>query len=186
MDLINYLLQHLSVDKLVTAMKDRGFVLAGTNLQTHFPHPPAHLHLPSSTTHHVTSPTTPVQTLLPQTAPASTQLQQGRERDQTPRQRGAEREREREKGRERESETDGCSKHTLTGKGRADHPGACRADQCSTSASAQPSHRSSLTPPLPYYKGQGREEEDQGYAVPMEEIGQPLYNCLSCRAAAAV
>jgi hypothetical protein len=104
MDLIDYLLQHLSVDKLVTDMKDRGFVLTSTNLQTHFPHAQAHLHLPSSTTHHVPLPPTPGQTLPPQTAPASTQLQQGRERDQPPRQRGTEREREREREREGEKE----------------------------------------------------------------------------------
>jgi hypothetical protein len=101
----------------------------------------------------------------------------------TARRRQSERKRGRE--RERESETDSYSAHSLTGECRADQPRACRADQC-TSASAQPSHRSSLPSPLPCYDGQGRrEEEDQGYAAPMEEIerGQPLYDCPSCRAA---
>jgi hypothetical protein len=36
-----------------------------------------------------------------------------------------------------------------------DRPRSCRANQCSTSASAQPSHRSSLTPPFPAAKGKG-------------------------------
>jgi hypothetical protein len=101
MDLLDYLLQHLSVDKLVTAMKDRGFVLASTNphqSSPHFPPEQAHFHHPSSPPHHLPP---PVQTLPPKTATASMQLPLGRERHQPPPQHGADRAREREGERKR-------------------------------------------------------------------------------------
>jgi hypothetical protein len=153
MDLIDYLLQHLSVNKLVTAMKDRVFVLANSNSHlspTHFPYAQLQLHLPSSPPHHVPAPPPEVQTFPPQTAPAPapTQLLQGGERAQPPSQHGAERERERERVSERE--TDGCSQHSLMGACWADQPCACQADHSSNSASAQPSHRSSLANSFPY------------------------------------
>ena len=58
----------MSVDKLVTAMKDRGFVLASTTphqSSPHFPPEQAHFHHPSSPPHHLPP---PVQTLPPKTA----------------------------------------------------------------------------------------------------------------------
>jgi hypothetical protein len=133
MDLINYLLKHLSVDKLITAMKDRGFVLASSHLlSTHFPQAQSHLNQPSSPPHHVPAPHPPAHHV---TAPPKLHRHRNAERER-------ERERKRERERERERETEGRSQHR--------HTGTCRADHSSTSASARPSHRSSLAHSLPY------------------------------------
>jgi hypothetical protein len=127
MDLIDFLLKHLSVNKLITAMKDRGFVPASSHLSpTHFPQAQSLLHLPLSPTHHVPAPPPPAQTLPPQTVP--TQLLQGGNGLSRP-----DSATQKERGRENKRETE-----------EHGHTGVCRAYHSSTSASARPSHRSSL------------------------------------------
>jgi hypothetical protein len=109
MDLINYLLKHLSVDKLITAMKDRGFVLASSHLlSTHFPQAQSHLNQPSSPPHHVPAPHPPAHHV---TAPP-----------QLHRHRNAEREREREKERERERQRGAASTGTQARAGPTTAP----------------------------------------------------------------